>query len=221
MHSPVLVSIQVGTPRTVRGEGTSDPRNRPWTTAIYKSPVSGPIVLGVTGLAGDAQADAVSHGGPDKAVCAYSQDHFGAWLADPGFDGLAGGGFGENFTIRGLTEADICVGDIWSAGDVRLQVSQPRQPCWKLARKWGMENLVPRVIASGRTGWYFRVVREGEIEAGVPLTLVDRPFGAWTIRAANAVMHQRPVDLTASAALAAVAALSRSWREALAARTRP
>ena len=224
MHDPepVLISIQVGTPRTIasNAEGATDASDRRWTTGIFKSPVEGPLFLGATNLAGDGQADPENHGGPDKAVCAYSADHYGDWRADPELAAMAPGAFGENFTIRGLTETTVCVGDIWSVGDALIQVSQPRQPCWKLARKWGVKDLTARVVRTGRTGWYFRVLREGTVSAGARLTLLDRQYPAWTIQAANDVMHGRPVDVDASAALGTIPALSRAWRGTLTSRAR-
>ena len=211
----LVASIQTGAPRTLGVEGASDPFERPWTTGIFKVPVTGPIYVGPTGLAGDGQADLANHGGPDKAVCAYSGDHYDEWRRLPDLSSMAPGAFGENLTLGGVAEADVCIGDIWSAGEVILQVSQPRQPCWKLARKWGIRDFADQVVRSGRTGWYFRVLRDGWIAAGTPLTLTDRRSPEWTIRDANRVMHGRPMDVEASSVLAAVPTLSSSWRGTL------
>jgi MOSC domain-containing protein YiiM len=126
-----------------------------------------------------------------------------------------GGGFGENLTIEGLNEDTVCIGDSWRVGEVLLQVSQPRQPCWKLGRRWCRPDLPKRVIATGRTGWYHRVLRDGTIEAGMELVLVERPHPEWTVSAANGVMYARPPVAERRAALAEIEDLSVSWREEL------
>lgn len=210
MAGPRLRSIQVGPPRTYADDAAG-----PWTTGFYKQPITGPVWLGRTNLVGDGQADRVNHGGPDKAVCAYPADHFQFWAQELGRPDLPGGAFGENFTVAGLTEPDGCVGDVWTVGGAAVEVSQPRQPCWKLARRWGRKDLALRVIATGRTGWYFRVRAEGWVEAGQPLTLADRPHPAWPVSRANDVMHHRKADRAAAAELAAVPPLAASWRDAL------
>lgn len=189
--------------------------DRPWTTGFDKRPVAGPVWLGVTNLDGDGQADLAHHGGPDKAVLAYSADHYEPWRRELEMPVLPFGAFGENFTVEGLTERTVCLGDIWQAGDAVLQVSQPRQPCWKLARRWRLKTLALRVQESGRTGWYLRVLNEGVVAAGLPLQLRDRPHPIWTVERANWVMHFDKSDLTAAAELAALPPLAASWRATL------
>lgn len=213
---PVLLSVQVGLPRRLGEDGAADPMERPWATGFFKLPVPGPVRLGPTNLDGDGQADLAHHGGPDKAVLAYPAAHYPDWRRELGDPGLPFGGFGENFTVEGLTEADVCVGDTWRVGDgVAVQVSQPRQPCWRLARRWRVKTLAARVQETGRTGWYFRVLAEGVVAAGMPLVLADRPHPGWTVERANRVMHADPDDLHAAAELAAVLALSASWKTTL------
>ena len=218
MSIPLLLSIQAGTPRQIGADGASDAGDEPWTTGIFKDAVHGPVFVGSTNIEGDAQADRVNHGGRDKAVCAYAADHYPEWRLRPELAAMAPGAFGENFTILGLTEDAVCIGDVWAVGGALVQVSQPRQPCWKLARKWGIREFVAQVVASGRTGWYFRVLQEGTVAAGTPMTLVERQEPSWTIRAANDVMHGRPINRAASLLLGEVASLSVAWRETLARR---
>jgi MOSC domain-containing protein YiiM len=207
-----IAGLSIGVPRTLGESLADDPFDERWTTGIFKAPVEGPVRLGSTGFSGDGQADLTSHGGVDKAVCAYSADHYPAWRAALGVELPAYGAFGENLTIANLDEGGVCVGDLWEAGDVLLQVSQPRQPCWKLARKWRIASLPDQVVKSGRTGWYFRVRREGTLTTGARVILRERPHPEWTVAAANAVMHQRLGDV---AALASLDALSLSWRTTL------
>lgn len=215
MHS-ILLSIQVGLPQQFGMEGATDPLDRPWTTGFYKQPVIDLVRLGVTNLDGDGQADLVHHGGLDKAVLACSATHYSDWrrkLANPM---LPFGAFGENFTVEGLTEADVCIGDIWNVGDgATVQVSQPRQPCWKLARRWRIKTLALQVQETGHTGWYFRVLAEGVVTTGMPLVLVERPHPAWTVGRANRIMHTDRDDRQAAAELAAIPELAASWKTTL------
>ncbi len=210
-----IQAIQVGLPRQLGIEGAADPLDRPWTTGYYKQAVEGPVRLGLTNLEGDGQADLVHHGGIDKAVLAYSAEHYDGWRQALNLSAFAFGAFGENFTVAGLTEADVCIGDIWRVGDeVTLQVSQPRQPCWKLARRWRIKTLALQVQETGRTGWYLRVLREGVVAAGMPLELLERSYPRWTVERANHVMHRDKHDLHA-AELAAIPVLAESWKTTL------
>jgi MOSC domain-containing protein YiiM len=212
---PTLVSIQVGQPTNYGRDDAVDPHDRPWTTGFFKSPIAGPVFVGRTNIAGDAQADRENHGGVDKAVLAYAASHYDLWRTELAKDDLGFGGFGENLTIAGLTEDNVCIGDIWSLGEAQIQISQPRQPCWKLARRWRITDLTAQVIANGRTGWYLRVLQEGWIDAGQPLTLVERPHADWTVARANEVMHHRKSDAALACELAALPELSAAWQAAL------
>ncbi|MGE7154888.1 MOSC domain-containing protein [Methylorubrum rhodesianum] len=184
-------------------------------SAIAKTAVRGPVAVGPLGLAGDAQADRRVHGGPEKAVHHYALDHAAAWRADlPGLPDLLErpGAFGENFSTVGLTERDVCVGDLWRAGSALLQVSQARQPCFKLNLRFAVPDMARRVQASGRTGWYYRVIEEGIVSAGDALELVGRPHPDWPM---SRLLHHLYVDRLDAAALreiAGLAFLTPSWR---------
>jgi MOSC domain-containing protein YiiM len=214
-ETPRVLSIQVGRPRQYGRVGAKKPLERAWTSGIGKQPVAGSLHLGLTNLAGDEQADRENHGGPDKAVLAYAASHYPLWRSDLGQD-LPFGAFGENLTVLGLSEETVCIGDVCSLGAARLEVSQPRQPCWKLALRWGIRDLTARVEKTGRTGWYLRVLEEGQVEAGQPLRLLSRPHPEWTVARATRVARNREADPVSAAALASCPALSASWREALA-----
>ena len=213
--SATVISIQVGLPRVHGESAASGAAGEAWTTGMFKQPVAGPVWLGRTNLAGDGQADLENHGGFNKAVNVYPAEHYPQWEAELGIGPLGPGAFGENFTIQGLLESAVCVGDVFSVGAALVQVSQPRQPCWKLSRRWDLKDLAFRVQQTGRTGWYFRVLREGRVQAGDRLELTERPHAEWPVALANEVMHQRQGDLEAARALAACAALSDNWREKL------
>ena len=215
MTPPFIQSVQVGLPRLHGVAGSTDPHDKPWATAFFKGPVAGPVAVTPTGLVGDGQSDLVNHGGIDKAVLAYSADHYDGWRDELGLAELPGGAFGENLTVAGLTEDGVCVGDVFHCGDVTLEVSQPRQPCWKLARRWRIKDLPARVVKSGRCGWYLRVTQTGTLAAGDAFTLLARPNPAWTIRRAHRIMHFAKTDAAESLSLAAVPGLSFDWQETL------
>jgi len=212
---PRIASIQISEVRSLGTSGAPDAMDRPWTTGFFKEPVAGAVSVDTLGVAGDEQADRANHGGPDKAVLAYSAEHYPAWRTELGFPEMPFGAFGENLTVEGLTEADVGIGDRWRAGPVEFEVSQPRQPCWKLARRWRVKTLPATVIDTGRTGWYLRVLRGGMLTAGLEFELVGRPNPEWTIRRANAVMYSARSDAAASLELAEVPGLSASWRDGL------
>jgi MOSC domain-containing protein YiiM len=208
----VLVSIQVGTPRLF---DDGNPGRRSWLSAFIKEPVTGPIWLGRTNLVGDAQADLKNHGGPDKAVLVYAAAHYADWRKELGWADFPYGAFAENFTVDGLDEWTVCIGDTYAIGEAFVQVSQPRQPCWKISRRWGREDLMARVVATGRTGWYLRVLTEGYVEPGMPMPLLHRPFPQWTIARATEVMRSRRERPDEARELAACPLLSAHWRETL------
>jgi MOSC domain-containing protein YiiM len=212
---PRLLSIQVGKPQTLGRHDAADPMDREWTTGFFKQPARGPVWLGRANVDGDGQADLENHGGPDKAVNVYPAEHYPLWTSELGLDSLPFGGFGENFTTAGLTESTVAIGDVFAIGDAVVQISQPRQPCWKLARRWRIKDLAARVIQTGRTGWYVRVLQEGTVAAGMTVRLIERPHPDWTVAAANEVMHHRRHDRDAARALAACPSLSASWRKSL------
>jgi MOSC domain-containing protein YiiM len=164
-------------------------------TAIAKSAVTGPILAGVLGLDGDAQGNTVNHGGPDKAICVHSADAYGHWMARLGKT-LVPGAFGENLTVAGIDEATACIGDTYTAGTARVQVTQPRTPCYKLSALHDEPQLADWVAAHGGTGWYLRVVAPGEIWAGASMDLESRPHPRLTIAEANRVLSNVDVSET-------------------------
>lgn len=167
-------AILTGMPRPFRGEEHS---------AIAKQPVAGPIRIGWLGFEGDGVADPVHHGGWDKAIHLYPQDHYDWWRqAKPDHPLLdAPGAFGENIASRGLTEADICLGDRFTLGSAIVEVSHGRQPCWKLDHRFGARDVMATIVKTARCGIYFRVIHEGEAEAGTHMALIDRPLPDWPV----------------------------------------
>lgn len=215
MATPRLVSIQVGLPAVRGTPGAADRLDQPWRTGFYKRPVAGPVHLGSTNLVGDGQTNLNVHGGPDKAVLAYASSHYPLWRQELNVAELPYGAFAENFTVSFLNEGNVCLGDVYAVGAARVEVSQPRQPCGNITRRWKRPGLTQRVRATGRHGWYLRVLEEGDVEAGAPMRLVARPCPEWTIARAFAVMSHRRSRLDEAASLARVPALSEAWREQL------
>lgn len=213
--TPTIISIQVGQAKTYECDAPQDGKGRSWRSAFLKSPVAGPVRATRLGLAGDEQADRQNHGGSDKALLAYAADHYAHWRLALGLAEMPPGSFGENLTIRGLAEQDVCIGDRWRAGTVEFEVSQPRQPCWKMGRRWNRPDLPKQVIQNGRSGWYVRVVIEGDLFAGTALALVARPRPTWTIARASRLLYHERTDLAGLEELAGVPELSHAWREEL------
>jgi MOSC domain-containing protein YiiM len=129
-------------------------------------------MLRYTNVDGDRQADLRVHGSLDQAALMYSAGNYVKWAAD-GFH-FEPGNFGENLTVSGLDETTVCAGDIYSVGAAVIQVTEVRGPCYKLQYRTGIPDMIRRVLANGRSGWYVRVLQEGLIEAGQEILLLKR-----------------------------------------------
>ncbi|HXT28323.1 MAG TPA: MOSC domain-containing protein [Vicinamibacterales bacterium] len=161
-------SVSVGLPREVLWHG------RPVTTGIYKEPVDGRVALRTLNLDGDRQADLSVHGGAAKAVYCYPSEHYAYWRDELRRGDLPDGMFGENFTTTGVDEDSVHIGDEFAIGTAAVVVTQPRMPCYKLGIRFGSDDMVKRFLASGRTGFYLAVIREGQVGAGDPIEVVAR-----------------------------------------------
>ena len=170
-----LISVNTGLPREVTWHGESV------LTGIFKQPVKGRVVLGKTNLEGDRQADLSVHGGEHKAVYCYPAEHYDYWKKElPGRD-LPIAIFGENFTTAGLLENSVHLGDVFAVGSAELVVTQPRLPCYKLGIRFESDEMARRFLASGRTGFYFAVTREGEVDSADAIRLIYREPNAVSI----------------------------------------
>jgi MOSC domain-containing protein YiiM len=190
-----VIAIHAG---PIQSIGTPDAPNaydRPWSTAFFKSPITSPIRVTPLGLTGDDQANKKYHGGPDQALLAYSAEHYPAWCQDLGRADFGPGGFAENLTITGQSEASVCLGDTYQVGpEVIVQVTAPRAPCSKIDRRWKLDGLSKRVGETQRTGWYLRVIKEGQIAPGDAVVLLARPHPALTIAATLTAHDRRHTD---------------------------
>lgn len=195
--------------------GRAVPSLRPGhLSAIDKHPLTGRVAVGTCGLAGDEQGDTHAHGGVDKAVHLYAREHYALWRAELGALPLLEqpGAFGENLSLCGVDEQGICLGDRLQVGTVILEVAQGRQPCWKLNDRFGVPDMARRLQETLRTGWYCRVLQEGEMGAGDKLILLARPHPDWPVARLMEVLYRRCLDpqiLTAVQALPLVP----GWRK--------
>ncbi|MGI9239788.1 MAG: MOSC domain-containing protein, partial [Verrucomicrobiales bacterium] len=191
-----------------------DRSQRQWRSALFKTPVESAVSASATGLAGDGQADLENHGGVDMAINVYPREHFDYWTEKLQIQ-FPAGAFGENFSTRGMTEESTCIGDTYGVGDIVVQVSQPRKPCWKIARRWQVKDLAAQVERTGLTGWYLRVLEEGAVGAPAAIRLLDRPHPEWSIAAVNEIMYRRKDDAGQASQLGSCPALSEGWRQVL------
>lgn len=185
-----------------------------WRSAIAKQEVPGPVFLSRTGPLGDELGDHRHHGGEQQAVMAYSRVHHDHWKAQLGLD-IPPGGLGENLSLQGLDDSFICIGDRFALGGAEIQVSQPRQPCRTLSRFWKCPELLQAIWESARSGWYFRVILEGEVTAGQELQLLERPHPEWSVARTLQALYQGKQHPEEARAAAQLAALSPGWQAKL------
>jgi len=213
MNVATLQSVQVGTPHHYGTVGAKDVMKRQFETSFVRTPDTQPHWLYTTHLEGNIQADTKHHGTLDQAVLLYAAAHYPLWRAELGQQEMSPGGFGENFTVDGLSEQTACIGDIYGIGEARIQVTEPRYPCTKIEKRWQILGLTARVAETGRTGWYCRVLQEGRVESCMTITLVERPYPQWTIALVNDFGHSRNGDIEMAQALAACPLLPAWWGE--------
>ena len=201
-----VVSVNIGLPREIEWQG------KLVTTAIFKEPVAGRVALRSLNLDGDRQADLSVHGGREKAVYAYPVEHYRHWRTELADAALPYGAFGENLTTDRLREDAVHVGDRFRVGSAELLVTQPRLPCYKLGIRFGRADMVKRFLASGRTGLYLAVLREGEVGAGDAIELVARDaLGVSIAEVTRLYVGEHPDDEALRRAIR-VPALPASWR---------
>lgn len=203
------------------------PGHLPVPSGIAKTAQAGPVRLYAGGFEGDEQGDRIYHGGPEKAVHHYPSEHYALWRGRFPLSPVAldAGAFGENFSTTGMTERDVCIGDIYRVGTARagtalLQVSQGRQPCWKLNRRLAHPEAAFIVQQSGATGWYYRVLEAGSVARGDRLDLLERPCPDWPLARLIRALFPGDADMADMADMraewhlaAALEPLSANWRQ--------
>lgn len=201
-----LVSVNVSQVRQVEHRG------RLVGTGIFREPVEGRVALGRLTLAGDRQVDFRHHGGPDKAVCAYPCEHYAVWREELGRDDLSYGHFGENFTVSGLPEDETCIGDRFRVGTAVVEVTQPREPCFKLGIRMGDPRFPEVFRVSERVGYYLRVIEEGDVAAGDAIKRVDPVSDGMSVREVFHLCFFDSGNREGIARALSLPALSKEWR---------
>ena len=202
-----VISVNVGRPKEYEWRGQHI------LTAIFKSPVEGPVAVGRLNLEGDEQADLTVHGGVDKAVYAYPQEHYAYWRSQLLDYSLGPGNFGENLTLAGFLEDDIHIGDRVQIGTAVFTVTQPRSPCYKLGVRFNREDMSKRFYESRRFGFYLRVLREGMLQAGADVTVVERDPNAVSVADIVRLFAGDNHDSALLERVLKVSALSAGWRK--------
>lgn len=184
------------------------------SSGISKQRMPGPWIVTPTGISGDHQGDTKHHGGIEKAIHHYPYDHYAAWRAENAAIAVFHNppAFGENLSTVGIIEDDVCVGDVFRLGEAILQISQGRQPCWRINAFSGWPALAHRVQVTGRTGWYYRVLQPGQVHTGDLLALDHRPRPDWSVARLMRTMFARSVDRDELRLMSDVPELSENWR---------
>lgn len=206
-----VVSVRTGRVRDMVMPAWDRTGERSWSSAYLKTEREGAVHVGRLGLEGDEQASTDVHGGPEMAVLMYADAHYATWRTEPGLADMGPGGFGENLAVDGLDERTVCVGDVLTVGGATLQVSSPRGPCSAISRRWDDATLLARVSARRWTGWYLRVLVEGDVRAGDVIARTERPHPDWSIDRLLALRLQAPRDPADLAAARSIAAMSPEW----------
>jgi len=202
-----LVSVNVGLPKDVPW------RDRIVRTGVWKSPVSGPRMVRRLNIDGDGQGDLNGHGGEQRAVLAYQIESYRHWREFLGRDDLEPGSFGENFTVEGLDDDEVCIGDRYRIGAAELEVTQPRVTCFRVGMRLGEPRLPSLLVAHHRPGFYLRVLTEGEVRAGDEIVRTSRGPHALSVAEVDALLYLPGHDVEKLKAAVDVAALSPGWRE--------
>jgi len=202
-----ILTVNVGLPREVLW------KDRLVTTSIFKEPASGRVKVRSLNLDGDKQADLTVHGGIDKAVYAYPFEHYDAWRAELPHVDFPIGIFGENLTITGLKEEEVNIGDRFRVGSAELKVTQPRMPCYKLGIRFGRSEIVQRLLNNHRSGFYFSVVKEGEVAAGDTLECLSRDEHHITVADIFQLYTREKTDLDLLHRVTQLESLPESWRD--------
>jgi len=202
-----VVAVSVGRPKSVQWRGDEV------QTSIFKSPISGRANVVHDNIDGDEQSDLSVHGGPEKAVYAYPAEHYDFWHRELPDADLPWGSFGENLTTEGMLEEDVWIGDRYRVGTTELVVTQPRVPCYKLAIRFGRPDVVKRFLKSRRSGFYFAIVREGNVGAGDTIERLSRGESRLTVTNVVSLYATDSKDRTLLAKASADPSLPAAWRE--------
>lgn len=215
MNEPFVHKLLVGKVKQIEQDDIPSSNMKKWETGMLKKPVEEQIWLSKTGLAGDQVADKKNHGGLEKSIFAYPIQHYKYWRETEGIEQIDIGAMGENLSVLEMDEHSVCIGDIYTFGDAVIQVSQPREPCWKPGELLGVHDLSAQIKKTGRSGWYFRVLTEGNVVSRIDIELIERPHPEWSIAACQEIAANPVVNLRRTRALIGCEALADRWKKPL------
>jgi ferredoxin-NADP reductase/MOSC domain-containing protein YiiM len=204
---PALLSVNVGMPRNVPWQG------KIVYTGVWKQPVDGPVMARRLNIDGDGQGDAQGHGGEQRAVLVYQIQSYQHWARHFSRDDFSYGQFGENLTVDGLPDDQVCIGDRYRIGEAEFEVTQPRVTCYRVGLRCGEPELPALMVSHGRTGFYMRVVHEGHIEAGEPIIKIRGGVHALTVADTDALLYLPSRDTRKLRLAVQIPALSPGWRD--------
>lgn len=215
MNEPYVHKLFIGSVKKLNTTGTTSSVKKEWETGMCKESTDEQVWLSSTGLAGDEVADKKNHGGKEKALFAYPIQHYTYWRDVAKLDTLDIGAMGENLAVLEMDEYSVYIGDTYTFGDAVIQVSQPRVPCWKPGARAGVDDLAVQINQTGRSGWYFRVLQEGNVLSRIDIELVDRPYPEWSIAACQEIVNNPVANLRRAHDLLACDALADRWKQRL------
>ncbi|MED1862607.1 MOSC domain-containing protein [Fictibacillus nanhaiensis] len=205
-----IASLNIKLPEEVKTQ------TKTFFTAYNKTPQQQPVFLHKTHFEGDGVGDTKHHGGTDKAVCVYPSEHYEKWTTELNLKApLSVPAFGENLTVKGLLEDDVCIGDVFSVGEAIVQITQPRQPCQTLASILCRPDMIKKVVDTGRTGYYLRVIKEGLVAAGDEMVLIEKHPARISVTESNRIKYGFLKDAAKVQRLINVKELAESMRESL------
>jgi ferredoxin-NADP reductase/MOSC domain-containing protein YiiM len=202
-----LVSVNVGMPKDVQWQ------DKTVHTGIWKEPVEGPVMVRTLNVDGDGQGDLAGHGGEQRAVMVYQTESYDYWKTFLGRDDLHPGHFGENFTVDGMTDREVCIGDRYRIGEAEFEVTQPRVTCFRVGMRLGEPEMPNLLVAHHRPGFYFRVITEGRVRAGDTITQTSRGRHELSVADVDALLYLPDRDIEQVAMAVDVPALSPGWRQ--------
>ena len=207
-----VLSVQIGKIRTIKDDSFKE---KQWQTGSYKEPVDVALDVRFDGVIGDEISDLVFHGGPNKVLFANSYENYNEWAKYLKVDSLEYGALAENITMSTIKEEDVYVGDVHKIGTVILEVSQPRQPCWKISKKHNDKTFKKHIYDTKRTGWYYRVLQEGQISANDEVELISRVSNPISIYKANEILENPKEDEKSTSILINLSVLGEQFKNNL------
>ena len=210
--------LLLGKVKSYGNDDAIDALGKPWKSAIFKIAQNKEIFANELGFYGDSVADTIHHGGPEKAIFANSWQNYPSWEKFLNLKNLPLGAMGENLTVDGLDENSVCIGDVHKIGSLILQVSQPRKPCFKLSKRWNTAGMAKEIFATGRTGWYYRVLEKGSCKTGDKIEILRQDEIKMSIMELNKLFFDPKNNFYLKEKLDILTTVTKGWQETVKAR---